>query len=296
MSVVLRELFLAMLIDKLRESHAWQAKLKDESSYVGNNVIHLQEIGADPTVLINNTVYPIATAQRDDNGLAVSLNKYDTTNTRVSVDELYAVPYDKQGSVIAQHKGALMEQMGAHGLYTIAPQVATATMPVLVTTGDDDGTGRKRMRPQDLISLSNAYDLAKIPMAGRTLVLSPEHKADLQTETLNSYIAAAFQSIGTGAIAPMLYGFELFQDVYAPKYDLTTKTRRGFGAQPGTNDVSGSVAFWNNDVFRALGTAQMFFRDASLDPENRSSVAGFQVYGISAPYTRRSQAAIISGK
>ena len=40
MAVVLRELWLAMLIEKLRFSNTWMAKLKDESSFVGNNVIH----------------------------------------------------------------------------------------------------------------------------------------------------------------------------------------------------------------------------------------------------------------
>ncbi|SHJ75837.1 hypothetical protein SAMN02745146_0090 [Hymenobacter daecheongensis DSM 21074] len=292
----MRELFLAMLIGKLRNTPTWMGQLKDESSFVGNNVIHLNAIGADPTVLINNSVYPIATAQREDTDIPLALNKYDTTNTRISQDELYAIPYDKPGSVIEQHKGVLDEQMGAHGLYTIAPQAATAAMPILVTTGANDGTGRLRMTPEDLIRLSNAFDNAKIPKQGRILVLSNEHVMDLQISTLGSYIAAMFQNIGTGTLAPTLYGFQLHQDLYAPVYNLTTKTRKAFGAATAGTDSTGSVAFYAPDAFRALGTAQMFYRAADLDPETRSSVAGFQVYGVCAPYTRRSQAAIISGK
>ena len=295
MAVVLRELYLAMLIEKLRAPHTWLGKLKDESSYVGNNVIHLNEIGADPQVLINNTIYPIRTDQRDDNDIPVALFKYDTTNTRVSVDELYAVPYDKQGSIIAQHGATLDEQMGAHWLYTIAPQDGSK-MPILVTTGADDGTGRKRMRPEDLIALKKAFDDAKLPMAGRVLVLSNEHASDLLTTTLGSFIATNFFNLGSGANAPMLYGFELHQDLFAPRYNLTTKTRVAYQAVSQSTDSIGSVAFLTSDCFRALGTRQMFYRDASLDPENRSSVAGFQVYGVAMPYTRRSQAAIISGK
>ncbi len=297
MAVVMRELFLAVLIDKLRASHSWLAKLKDESSFVGNNVIHLNEIGADPTVLINNTIYPIPTATREDNGLPLALNKYDTTNTRVSVDELYGLPYDKPGSVIAQHKGTLEEQMGAHNLYTIAPQAGTTELPILVTTGPLDGT-RKMLIPADLIRLAKAFDDAKIPKAGRVLVLSSEHSSDLLTATLttNPFLATQFQNIVTGGVAPMLYGFELHQDLYAPRYNFTTKTRVAYGAASQSTDSTASVAFSAPDCFRALGTSQMFFRDASLDPENRSSVAGFQVYGVAAPYTRRSQTAIISGR
>jgi hypothetical protein len=298
MAVVLTELYLAMLIEKLRASHSWLAKLKDESSFVGNNVIHLNEIGADPQVLINNTVYPIPTATREDGALLVALNKYDTTNTRVSVDELYALPYDKPGSVIAQHKATLEEQMGAHGIYTIAPQVGTATMPILVTTGPDDGTGRRMMQPIDLIRLQRVYDDAKIPKLGRTLVLSNEHVQDLLTTAISLYplLATQFQNVASGGLAPVLYGFELHQDLYAPVYNLSTKTRKAFGAASASTDANGSVAFWNGDCFRALGSSQMFYRDASLSPEERASVAGFQVYGVAAPYTRRSQAAIISNK
>lgn len=294
----MKELFLAVLIDKLRASHSWLAMLKDESSFVGNNVIHLNEIGADPDVLINNTIYPIPTATREDNGLPLALNKYDTTNTRVSVDELYALPYDKQGSVIAQHKAKMEEFMGAHGLYTIAPQTGTTSMPILVTTGPNDGTGRLMLIPADLIRLQKVYDDAKIPKAGRMLVLSNEHTSDLLIATLstNPFLATQFQNIATGGLAPVLYGFMLHQDLYAPVYNLTTKTRKAFGSASAATDSTGSVAFSAPDCFRALGTAQMFFRDASIDPENRSSVAGFQVYGVAAPYTRRSQTAILSGK
>jgi hypothetical protein len=295
MAIVQRELFLAMLIDKLRAPHTWLGKLKDESSFVGNNVIHLNMVGADPEVLINNTVYPIATSQREDEGVVVALNKYDTTNTAITVDELYATPYDKPGSVLAQHKATLDEKMGAHWLYTIAPPEATATMPILVTTGDNDGTGRKRLIPADLIRLKKAFDDAKISAAGRILVLSNEHIMDLLLTTLSSFIAQAFQNIGTGALAPMLYGFELHQDLYAPIYNGTTKVRKPYGAVSADTDRAASIAFSTPDCFRALGTAQMFYKDASIDPENRRSTAGFQVWGIAMPYTRRSQAAIISG-
>ena len=301
MAVVLRELFLAVLIEKLRASHSWLARLKDESSFVGNNVIHLNEIGADPQVLINNTVYPIPTAQREDGALMVALNKYDTTNTRVSVDELYALPYDKPGSVIAQHKATLEEQMGAHGLYTIAPPTGTATMPVLLTTGTPDPTdttGRMPLTVADLIKLQRVFDDAKIPKKGRVLVLSNQHTQDLLNATLatNPFLATQFQNVSTGGLAPVLYGFELHQDLYAPTYNLTTKTRRAYGATSQATDETASIAFHDADCFRALGSAQMFFRDATLDPENRSSVAGFRVYGVAAPYTRRSQLAIISNR
>jgi len=293
MAVVLKELWLAMLIDKFRFESSWAAGLKSENAFVGNNVIHLTEIGADPTVLIDNTVYPIVTSTREDNDATVALKKYETTNTRISDDELYGLPYDKPGSVLAQHRATLQQGMMAHGLYTIAPLQETAKTPIIVTTGENDGTGR-RLTINDLVRLKRKYDDAKIPKEGRKLVLAPEHSEDLLLAS--QVFREQYHVIATGQLLP-LYGFELHEDVNPPVYNVNTKVRKAYGAAsaPAT-DANASIAFYNARCFQALGTNTMYYREATLDPENRSSVAGFRQWGIMMPYTRDSQAAIISGR
>src|SRR5690606_37333266 len=62
--VVLKEMWEAELIRAFRANRSWMGRIPRKDQYVGNNAINLQEIGADPTVLINNTTYPIAVAQR----------------------------------------------------------------------------------------------------------------------------------------------------------------------------------------------------------------------------------------
>ena len=57
----------------------------DETVYT----ISLLEIGGDPIVLIDNLTYPIAKTQRNDGAVLVQLRKMDTTNTRITDDELY---------------------------------------------------------------------------------------------------------------------------------------------------------------------------------------------------------------
>lgn len=298
MSVVLKQLWLAMLLEKFRFESTWAAGIRSETSFVGNDVIHLNKIGADPKVLINNTIYPIATASREDNDVIVSLSKYETENTRISDDELYGLPYDKPGSVLTQHRETLQQGMMAHGLFTIAPLQATTGTPVLVTTGPTaellpDGTYRRRLVPEDIIRHKRKYDDLKIPKLGRKLVLCSEHVEDL---LLTSQVFKdQYHNITEGKILP-LYGFEIHEDVNTVSYTLSTKVRKAYGATSLNGDAAASVSFYNGRVFQATGSQNMYYREASLDPETRSSVAGFRQYGIIMPYDRDSQGAIISGR
>lgn len=281
-ALVLKEMWEAELIRAFRANRSWNGRIPRKDQYVGNNAINLQEIGADPTVLINNTTYPIAVAQRTDDTTVLALNKYDTTNTAIRRDELYAIPYDKEGSVITQHKEVLLEKTGEHGLHILAPAGNTANTPVIATTGVDNGNARRRLKSADLITLKNRLDNLKVPKEGRILVLCSDHVADLLLED-QSFQLRYNGNTEKGVIIGMFYGFEIFEDVYNPVYNAgTTKVGYGVAAAPST-DRNASVCFYAPRAFQASGTTEMFFRDKSIDPENRQSVVGFQQYHIIAP-------------
>src|SRR5690606_34061577 len=81
------------MLKKLRHDNTWLSELRSKNNWVNNDVIKIPKQGAAPTVLINNQVYPIASNKREDSHVILSLNKYDTENTTVTEDELYALPY-----------------------------------------------------------------------------------------------------------------------------------------------------------------------------------------------------------
>ena len=170
------------LIKKFRHDNSWLGELTEKAQWVNNDVIKIPRQGAAPNVLINNNVYPILSANRTDDFITVSLNKYDTENTDVTDDELHSLPYEKVSDVQQQHREELEDKTVEHALYSLAPSAATVKMPVLETTGPNDGTGRKRLISQDLINLGLALTKANVPLDGRVLVLSPEHAADLMVE------------------------------------------------------------------------------------------------------------------
>lgn len=292
-AVVLRQMWETALVEHFRAFGEFLTGVPRKDQYVGNNVINITEIGADPTVLINNTVYPIDVAQRADENIAVALNKYDTTNTRITDDELYALPYDKEGSVVRQHRDTLDEQIMAHALHSLCVNSNTANTPVLETTGADDGTGRKRLTPADIIRLQLALDNLKVPQQGgrRRLVLAPVHAADLLLADLS--FALPYHNAKDGLILPNYYGFETFKYVNAPVFNAGG-VKKAFGAAGAGGDRQASVVFLPNKSFVANGTLKFYYKASGENPEYRDSVAGYRVHSVTLPVKNTGFGALIS--
>lgn len=290
-AVVLKQMWETALIEAFRSNRNWMGRIPRKDQYVGNNAINVQEIGADPNVLINNTTYPIATASRTDDTLVLALNKYDTENTKVTQDELYAIPYDKEGSVIRQHRDTLTEKTAEHGLWTMCPAGNTANTPVIATTGGDNGAGRKRLKSLDLITLKQRLDNLKVPKEGRLLILCSDHVNDLLVEDQSFQLR--YNNTEKGTILANFYGFEIYEDAYNPVFTGLAKKAYGAAAIPAT-DCNGSTLVFAPRAFQATGTVELYAQDAHTSPTMRESVVGFRVYNIIAPMKNMGFGAIVS--
>ncbi|MCI2229578.1 hypothetical protein MC378_10400 [Polaribacter sp. MSW13] len=289
-AVAKKELAERELIKHFRHSGTWLERVPSKNQWVGNDVIKLNEIGADPSVLINNSTYPIAVAQRTDTSTAISLFKYDTTNTKITDDELYGLPYDKPGSVQQQHRETLEERTQEHALHSLAPVENSASTPIISTTGVDDGTGRLRLTSSDLINYKKTLDNLKIPKKGRVLVLCSDHVADLLLE--DKALNVQYQNHTTGAIAKNYYGFEIYEDIYSPEYDENLD-KIPFASE--TSGTKASVLFLAQRTAKARGSVKRYMGKAEDNPENRETVVGFRLYFIAIPTSLLGQGAIVSG-
>ena len=281
------------LIKKFRHDNSWLSELKSKNQWVNNNVIKIPKQGAAPSVLINNAIFPIASNLRTDDFVVVSLNKYDTTNTRVTKDELYALAYEKLNDVQVQHREELEDQTGAHALFSIAVPAHSATTPVLVTTGPLDGT-RKRLITADLITLWKKLNDLAVPLTGRVVVLSSEHAADLMFEDASRQ--KTWGDLSGGLLAQNHVGFKLYTSIDAPNYKQVSGvwTKQAFGATV-VGQQPASVVFYNKNACKATGTVERFARDAKDDPENRQHTIGFQLWFIAVGIKDEGFAAIVSG-
>lgn len=293
-AVVLREMFTGELVDKLRHYGNWLSVLRSKDEYVGNNVIHLNDIGADPSVLINNSAYPIATSTRTDDDIALSLNKYETTNTKVLDDELYALTYDKIGSVINEHKDTLAEKISKHILWSLTPAANNDGNKTFVirTTGADDGTGRKRLRRADLFNMQKKLSNALIPTDNRHIVLCPEHVEDLLLEDVQLMNQLTDQ--GNGRTNARIAGFTVWFSTYSIHYD-NAGAKKGFEAAVISTDRYSSTVIYSPRTWKAFGSTDMYYREAKTNPEYRESAVGFRQWAAGGLVKAEGSGAIVSG-
>lgn len=261
-----QEIWTDVLVQDFRaiESAGFLQTIPDESRHVAatrgeNEVIHLVDVGADPKVLINNTTYPIGVAIQDDKDIAISLDSYKTEATRVTDDEIQYIAYDKIRTVQEKHKNVVMETKHHKAVHALGSNTETATTPILVTTGEDDGTGRRRCVIKDVLTHKKFYDDQKIPLMGRNLVLSSEHYNDLVYECLKAEKNIDHLTFSeTGMLKTRLFGFTTWLYVDMPYYNLSTLTKKPFGSVIEDGDTMGSVSFYGRDMFRASGMTKSY--------------------------------------
>jgi hypothetical protein len=283
------ELAVTELLTSFRHEHTWLEAVKSKPEWVGNDVIKIPVRGVAPRVLIDNTIYPIDSSQREDGKVVISLHKYETENTEVTTDELYALPYEKVNDVQVQHRETLEDETAQHALFSITPSANTAKTPVIVTTGPADANGRKRLISTDLITLKGKLDKLKVPKKGRVLVLCSDHVSDLLIEdkTFNQ----RYQDTAGGLITKNYYGFEIYESTYAPTFKDGAK--EAYGAVALGTEVS--VIFHKNFAVKAPGTAERYAVDKANNPKYRRHEIGFELHWVCVAIKDEGTAAIVSG-
>lgn len=289
------EVWTGYLVKAMRtaaEKLGWYSQIKSFDQYAENDVIHLMHIGVDPTVLINNTTYPLQIETLEDADKAVSLDKYQTRPTVITDDELYALSYDKIASVIERHREALDETKYKKAIHAIAPGSNGTKTPVILTTGETTGDGtRKMITRKDIIAMKKKFDDMRVPLSGRILVLCNDHVNDLLES--DQKFADQYYNYTSGKISNM-YGFEVYEYNECPYYDATTLQKVAYGGST-TGKQHASVAFYAPRMMRANGTTKTYMSEAKNDPQNQQNLVNFRTYSICLPMKEECIGAIVSG-
>lgn len=297
MAQLYKELAESELIKKFRHETSWLSELTAKQKWVNNDVIKIPRQGAAPQVLINNNVYPIASNNREDDFIALSLKKYETENTTITDDELYALPYEKVNDVQQQHREELEDKTAAHALYSLAPTTATSSLIIIETTGPvNPETGEKRLITADLITLWQKLGDKNVPLDGRVMPLSVQHAADLMLEDSNRQKAWGQEWL-EGKTPVSHAGFRLYVSSYSPKYKKVADvwTKQAFESlDPDASRAS--VCFNKKYACKATGTATRYMSEASTDPKYRQNEVGFRLYFIAIGIKDEGFAAIVSAK
>jgi hypothetical protein len=276
----------ATFLDGIEDFSRYVAGVGDEMQ-----VIHLVYMGVQPDVLINNTTYPIDSQALGQEDIPISLDKYQTKVTPITDDELYALSYEKIAVVKRKHARAIASAKFQKSIHALGPSGNTADMPVIVTTGADDGTGRKMLTWKDLVTLKRKLDKLQIPKEGRRLVLCQDHLNDL-LETNQTFKDQYYEST-SGKIYKRL-GFEFYDYIANPYYNSSTLAKLSFGATPVAGDYEASVFFSVARAAKATGWTKMYYSEAKSDPDNQQNRVNFRHYYIVMPTQEDSRGAIVS--
>lgn len=272
------------------ESLGWLKKIRAFDSQVAdNNTINFVDLGGDPTVLVNNTSYPLGIEDLADANKPVGLDKYQTKATRVSEDEARGLGYDKKSTVIERHREIIDQTKFARALHALAPSEDTDKTPVLVTSGDAEGN-RKRLKVADIIALKAKFDAMRVPVEGRILVLCPDHVNDLLLE--DTTFAQRYNNTESGKIANM-YGFEIYEYVDAPAFTVSSKKKLAYGAEMADTDRAASVAFYAPRMMKATGETKAYIDEP--DTQNQEWRYNVRHYFVCLPLKNEAIAAIVSG-
>ena len=271
--------------------------ITDYSKYVSNvgdemQAIHIASMNVLPEVLINNTTYPIGIADLAIQDILMQLDKFQTIATPITDDEIYASSVKKMELVKDRHGKAIAITIIKKALHSLSPSGNTAKMPVIVTTGGDDGTGRKRLIMKDLLTFKTKVDDLEIEESSRRLVLCNEHVNDLIAE--DSKLEAFFFNRSTGAIQPNLLSFDIHTHVSSPYYNPSTKTKLAYGAVPSATDRKASAFFSLDRAAKATGWTKMYLSKSEDDTQNQRSLVNFRQNAIVLPTAEEHRGAIVS--
>ena len=272
------------------DTATWLDGVPDYSRYSKNAVIHLVDVGIDPEVLINNSTYPIPITALNDSDIPVSLDKLTTEATPITDDELYALSYDKITLVKEKHGNAITIKKYDKAIHAFAPASHTSATPIVMTSGVVGTDGRKPLLKADIIALKKKFDDAKVPTAGRRLVLCPDHVQDLLL--VDQKFADQYYNYTTGKIAN-LFGFEVFEYVSNPIF-TSAGAKKSFGAVASAGEFQASVAFHAPTMFKAADETKMYYSEAKNDPLTHRNLVNFEHRYIAMPKKNKAIGAIVS--
>lgn len=273
--------------------------ISDYSRFVKDgNIIHMIDFDLDPGVLVNNTQYPIPVQEMNNSDIVLSLDKLQTKATPITDDVLNDIKAELIPHVIEEHRVAISEYRLDKAIFNFAAAGNAAKTPVIATTGVDfdseavktDGT-RLRLTRADIIKLKNAFDKMSVPVAGRRLVLCPDHVADLLVGDLA--FAQQYQNHTTGAIANM-YGFDIYEFVANPVYSAAG-AKQEYGTKASGDNYQASIAFHVKRVGKATGERKQYLSRAESDPLYQRNLYNVREYFLAMPKKQEALGVIYSG-
>ena len=225
---------------------------------------------------------------------------YDTDPTEVDDDEIRALPYDKRSEVRVQHGLSFKVGIRDHIMHKLCPEVSNnANMPVMRTTGGDDGSGRKRLIFRNVVEYLEMVKALNLPLLDQLyIILNPKHSTDLILDRdAAPYFSnkEIFFDTVTGKVKSVM-GFKFFENNAAPLFGADGQ-KKAKGAIAVAGDQLASTFFYAPNSVYYLDSTKILYKDEHTDTRSAHPTSEFrtQTHGLVDRIVDYGFGAIISG-
>lgn len=283
---LIKEIWIADVQEALNQNADFLPYSTDHSGYVAFGTVHLPQSGANPTVIVAPSTFPLTVSERTDTDRTYSLVQYALQPTLITnIDELQ-VSYDKRQSVIGQQLSTLTQTIGN---YVATSWAAIGATNLIATTGAagtslaPGATGtRKQVALLDIANLAAKLDNDNIPRNGRKLLMPVGMFWELFTISdivRASYNGFQVNALATGVVA-QLFGFDIMIRPTVAVYANGGASPKAVGAATATTDNLACIAWHPTVVSRALGSMTPLYDAGSNGngkPEYLGSIFNMEV-------------------
>lgn len=250
---------------------------------------------------VNNTEEFTPKAMTGQN-IIVPWEIYDTEPTSCTDDEIRYLAFDKRASIRVKHNEAFQVGIRNHVLYKLAPNDnEKKEMPVIKTTGANDGTGRLRLCYKDLVNFATQVKTWNLPVSDALyMVLCPLHMGDLLLDENASkyfYDRTFYVDPITGKPKGFM-GLKFFENNDTPYYNATTLKKIDEGKAPADTDFQASTFFYAPNTYYHLESVKSLYKPETTDTRSKSPTSEYrtQTYGIVDRIEEFGVGAILSAK
>lgn len=214
----------------------------------------------------------------------VEWEKFDTEPTEVDDAEIRYLAYDKRNAVRVKHAESFKLGIRDHVLHKLAPTKNADGMPVMRTTGEDDGTGRKRLTFVDLANFLEKVKALNLPDANKLyMVLSPKHVTDLilDKEAAKYFIDRGLYIDPMNGKVRSFMGFTFFENASCPTY-TKAGVKVAAGAEATAGDQQASVFFYSPNTVYHIDKVKVLYSSETQDTKSADpkSIFRTQTYGL----------------
>jgi len=260
------------IIQRLFKDNAFLKLARSDDEYVvGGIAVVIPQPGAAPTVVKNNSSWPMTAVQRADNMIMYGLDTYLTQPTFITIADLQGISYDKTQSVLTDHFDYMMQSFADDMLIKWANGLPGSTNVVYTTGGATNSleigqTGsRNTCSHTDVKKLQRIMNKNNVPQ-GRVLLM----EANMYDQFTDSLSVTQYRDFSeqfdpkTGVVGKM-YGFDIMtrSSVLMAAAGLDGSgnlAMNALGAALGATDNVGCLAWQKDQLARAIGDIKLFTR------------------------------------